>query len=251
MVLKGIKSSWTDVLSGVPQGSALGPLLFIIFINDIDLNVSCHIKKFADDCKMYRGVSTLDSITQLQTDISNLCKLSTDWQMLFNASKCSVVHLGHNNTRASYSMNNTNLKTSTQERDLGVIICDDLKSSVNCVESVKKANRILGCIKRSITNKRKDIITKLYKQLVRPLLEYVVQSWNPYLQKDINLIEKVQRRATKIIPQLRDMSYPDRLKSLNLTSLHLMRHRGDMLEVFKILTGREGIKEDTYSLETM
>ncbi len=161
-----------------------------------------------------------------------------------NASKCSVVHMGHNNTRASYSMNNTNLKTSTQERDLGVTICDDLKSSVNCVESVKKANRILGCIKRSITNKRKDIITKLYKQLVRPLLEYVVQSWNPYLQKDINLIEKVQRRATKIIPQLRDMSYPDRLKSVNLTSLHLMRHRGDMLEVFKILTGREGIKED-------
>lgn len=244
VVLKGTKSSWSDVLSGVPQGSVLGPLLFIIFINDIDMNVSCHIKKFADDCKIYREVSSMDNINLLQTDINNLCKWSSDWQMLFNASKCSVVHMGYNNVKSNYSMNGTNLKASTHERDLGVIVSDDLKSTLNCVESVKKANRILGCIRRSITTKRKDIISKLYKQLVRPLLEYAVQSWNPYLQKDIVMIEKVQRRATKIIPQLHDLPYPERLKSLKLTTLHLRRHRGDMLEVFKILTGREGINEN-------
>ena len=119
----------------------------------------------------------------------------------------------------------------TEERDLGVIISNDLKSSKQCTDAAKKGNKMLGMISRTISYKSRHSILKLYNALVRPHLEYSVQFWSPYLRKDIIKLEKVQRRATKLIPSLRNKSYEDRLRELNLYSLEKRRVRGDMIEV--------------------
>ncbi len=129
------------------------------------------------------------------------------------------------------------LKESESERDLGVIIDKNLKFSDHCNKVANMANVTLGMIKRTISCKSKSIITRLYKALVRPQLEYCVQAWRPYLKKDIEKIEKVQRRATKMISECSKLSYEDRLKITGLTTLEDRRNRGDLIEVFKILRG--------------
>jgi ribonuclease P/MRP protein subunit RPP40 len=110
----------------------------------------------------------------------------------------------------------------------------------------KKANRVLGMIKRTFTNKSKYIMLRLYKSLVRPHLEYCVQTWSPYYQKDIDLLEKVQRRFTRMIPELSHLTYEQRLSALNLTSLETRRLRGDLIETFKIITGKEMVDRNYF-----
>ena len=141
-------------------------------------------------------------------------------------------------------MNDSQLKEVTEEKDLGVLIHNSLKPSKQCASSAMKANRTLGMIKRNITYKSKFIVTKLYKTLVRPHLEYAIQCWNPYHKKDIDLLEKVQRRATKLIPELQHMCYSDRLKALNLTTLENRRIRGDLIQVFRIIKGFDKVAAD-------
>ncbi len=119
------------------------------------------MEKFADDCKIYINVKTQANIDILQSDLQSLCTWSEDWQMVFNESKCSIIHFGHNNQHAKYTMNGTELESVTSEKDLGVLISDNLKPSLHCAESAKRANRMLGCINRNIVFKRKDIVVRL------------------------------------------------------------------------------------------
>ena len=245
VVLNGSISELRDVLSGVPQGSVLGPTLFLIFVNDIDKIIVSQIQKFADDCKVYRAVPANKDIEILQRDIDNLCKWSKDWQMVFNVKKCKSLHIGHKNVNHEYQMDGETLQTVSEETDLGVIISGDLKPSKQCIAAVKKANMTLGMIKRHIVSRDKNTILRLYKGLVRPKLEYCIQAWNPSLIKDIELLEQVQHRATKLIPEISHLSYHERLKYLHLTTLELRRHRGDLIETFKILTGKEGISSNS------
>ena len=167
----------------MPQGSVLGPILFLIFVNDIDAVVSSHIQEFADDCKVYRSVPTAEDIDKLQQDINNVCQWSKDWQMLFNVKKCKVLHIGHNNAYCDYSMNGEILQSVTEETDLGTIVSNDLKPSKQCVSAVKKANMTLEMIIRHIISRDKNTIVRLYKSLVRPKYEYCIQAWNPSLIK--------------------------------------------------------------------
>ena len=134
--------------------------------------------------------------------------------MLFNIEKCKVMYIGHNIVWVEYEMNGKNLQEVTDERYLGVIIQSDLKCSIQCIKAVKTANRVLGMIKRTFSVRDKDIILQLYKSLVRP-----------HLQKDIALIEGVQRRVTKLISSLEDKTYEERLYSLNLITLETRRVR--------------------------
>ena len=109
-----------------------------------------------------------------------------------------------------------------------------------------KGNQVLGMIRRNITYKDKSLIVPLYKAIVRPHLEYCIQAWSPYLRKDIDMLEKIQRRATKLIPGLRDLRYEERLKECGLTTLETRRLRGDQIEVFKILNGYENIDSNIF-----
>ena len=132
--------------------------------------------------------------------------------MLFNLDKCHVMHIGFNNPRAGYTMNGNAVTEVTEEKDLGVTIQSSLKWNKNCAESVSKANKVLGLIRRTFRYLDKNMFLSLYKSLVRPHLEYSIQAWSPHLRKDIDLMEKVQRRATKMILSLEDSQYEDRLR---------------------------------------
>ena len=244
VVLGGEVSEWCDILSGVPQGSVLGPLLFVLYINDIDDSVSSRILKFADDTKIFKKVSSFDSTDELRADLTNLVSWSNDWQMLFNIDKCKVLHLGYNNCHADYFMDTVQLQKVSEERDLGIIVSDDLKWEKQCIAAVKQGNKVLGMIKRNFVDRSQETIMALYKNLVRPHLEYCSPIWNPYLAKDIKLIEGVQRRATKLVQGIEHWKYDERLKFLGLTRLEKRRTRSDLIETYKIMNGKYDISRD-------
>ena len=237
VVINGECSDWVNVSSGVPQGSVLGPLLFLIYINDLDNGVFSTISKFADDTKLGNRAYVRSDVEKLQKDLNLIVRWADKWQMQFNLSKCKVMHLGCHNLRVEYTMKGQVLDVVKLEKDLGVLVSDDFKVTKQCADACKKANRVLGYIARNFTFKSKEIILPLYKSLVRPLLEYAVQFWAPYLNKDIAQLERVQRRATKLIPELRNRPYEERLRALDLPSLEGRRLRGQLIEVFKILKG--------------
>ena len=246
VVVDGEVSNWKSVLSGVPQGSVLGPILFLIYINDLDDSITSDVLKFADETKLFRKVNTDGDKQHLQNDLDRLVKWSEKWQMLFNFGKCKCLHTGHGNLNVNYKMGDTVLGTTVKEKDLGVTISADMKVSEQCGIAASKGNKILGLIRRNITYKEKKLIIPLYKAIVRPHLEYCMQAWRPYRKKDIDTLERIQRRATKMIPELRDLSYEERLKECGLTTLETRRLRGDQIEVFKILNGYENIDRNMF-----
>src|SRR3981081_1675878 len=144
VVLNGSESEWIEVTSGVPQGSVLGPILFLIFINDIDECIKTRIWKFADDTKVVGRVGSKKGIELITEDLLALVKWCQDWQMVFNVEKCKVMHFGHKNVRTKYEMNGIELTEVKQETDLGVVICDDLKVGTQCYKAAMKGNQILG-----------------------------------------------------------------------------------------------------------
>ena len=241
VVINGASSSWTCVKSGVPQGSVLGPLLFIIYINDIDVGIVNHIAKFADDTKLGGNMADPECIESLRLDLQKIAEWSEKWLMPFNLDKCKVMHIGHANQKADYSMLGQDIEETELEKDLGVLISSDLKCTKQCIEVEKKAQRLLGYIRRQFRYRNKEIVLLLYKSLVRPHLEYAVQFWSPDLRKDVDRLERVQRRATKLVPSIRHMDYQSRLRALGLFSLETRRLRGQLIELFKILRGFDNI----------
>jgi len=233
--INGKFSDWAEVKSGVPQGSVLGPILFIMFIDDISWDLNSKLSIFADDLKVMSIVNSIEQREQLQYDLMKITEWATRWGMSFSVNKCQALHLGKNNANHSYILQGENIQDSELVRDLGVLVSKDFKMSKQCIEASKKANRMLGYIKKSITSRSKEIILPLYRGLVRPHLEYAVQFWSPFLKKDIELLEKVQHRATKMITGLSGIDYDNRLKSLNMYSLENRRARGDLIQLFKLI----------------
>ena len=237
VTLNGNKSDWSPVTSGIPQGSVLGPTLFIIFINDLPSVVQSFIQMFADDSKIFNEISTPGDAEDIQTDLRNLESWTDAWKLKFNESKCKVVHIGKKNPKIQYKMSNgTILEKSTCEKDLGVHVDHKLTFAPNVDKLVNKANSKLGLIRRSYTYLDEVVVSKLYTSLVRPSLEYGNVAWSPVFKKDADAIERVQRRATKLVPKLKLLSYPERLKKLKLPSMYYRRARGDMIETFKYMT---------------
>ena len=253
VVVDGEFSSWKSVLSGVPQGSVLGPILFLVYIHDLEDGVTGSILQFADDTKLFRKTKEIGDKQNLQDDIDKLVRWSEKWQMLFNFRKCKCLHIGPGNTGMSNKMGGTILSKTVKEKYLGVTMNANMKVSEQCRIAASKGNQVLGMIRRNITYTEKSLIVPLYKAIVRPHLGYCIQAWSPYLRKDIDMLEKIQRRATKLIPGLRELSYEERLKECGLTNkecglttLETRRLRGDQTEVFKILKGYENIDSNIF-----
>jgi ribonuclease P/MRP protein subunit RPP40 len=212
----------------------------------IDSGIISNILKFADDIKIFGKVGTVKNGNKLRRDLEEIVRWSENWQMGFNVDKCKVMHIGRNNRKVEYFMEGRKLEKVKEEKDLGIMISDNLKVNNQCVKAAKKGNQILGLISRTMTCRNKDVILKLYKTLVRPHLEYCIQAWRPHLLKDINILEKVQRRATRMIVECKGKEYEERLEIVGLTTLERRRTRADLIEVFKILGGNEGIEESTF-----
>jgi hypothetical protein len=159
------------------------------------------------------------------------------------------MHIGHSINTRYYIKDETGqveLQQVPEEKDLGVFFTQDLKSSTQCMKSAAKARRIIGMVRRHFRRLDKQDFLLIYKTYIRPHLEYCVQSWLPHLIKDIQCLERVQKAATNLVPVLRNLSYIQRLKRLGLTTLQTRRARGDMIEVFKIMTGRERIEREQF-----
>jgi ribonuclease P/MRP protein subunit RPP40 len=251
VIINGKFSSWKEVWSGVPQGSVLGPLLFVLFINDLENGVTSKVLKFADDTKIFRAVWDAEEVEKLKEDLRKLGEWSENWQMCFNVEKCKVMHIGYKNVHSKYQLNYKELQVVEDEKDLGVMVDNKLKPGIQCAEAVKKANRVLGMIKRTIKGRSKEVLIPLYKALVRPHLEWCVQAWWPHHKGDEILLEGVQRRATKMIDGMEKLSYRERLVNLGLITLATRRDRGALVEVYKILRGLDSLGDkQMFELDT-
>lgn len=239
-------SAWREVLSGVPQGSVLGPILFICYINSMPETVSSFLYMYADDTKVFRRVDVDGATTELQKDLDSLVEWSEKWQLRFNADKCKVMHIGGSrNMKAVYRMANSELHETEEEKDLGVWIDNTGKPSCHVSHAVRKANQLLGLIRRSFTYMDAALMKQLFTSIVRPHLEYANVVWHPYLKKDIELLESVQHRASKMVPGLAKMRYEDRLRRMDLPTLVFRRERGDAIEAYKYLHGKYDIASES------
>ena len=233
----GCQSDTVPVTSGVPQGSVLGPLLFLLYINDLPEAVSCSVKLFADDAKLFSGMTTDLDAVGMQADLDALMAWSNSWQMSFNQDKCKVMHIGSKNPAVSFHMAGHQLQSTQVERDLGVRIDSILKFREQAAAAVAKANQVLAVIRRSFALIDETTLPLLFKSLVRPHLEYGNLVWGPFNRADQRAIERVQRRAIRLVASIRHHEYRIRLRLLKLPSLYYRRRRGDMIHVYLMLHG--------------
>jgi len=186
------------VTSGVSQGSILGPLLFIIYVSDIPSNFSSPTRLFADDCTIFRQITSSLDCDALQEDLTRLYRWCQKWQLPLNAKKCKVkcISLKKKSPSYTYSINTTTLEWVDTFKYLGVTI-NNLKWGDHITEVTTRAPRILNLLRWTMRDCHRDAKTKAYTALVRPILEYSAPVWAPHEHQHINALEKVQKRAAR------------------------------------------------------
>ena len=191
---------------------------------------------FADDTKIYREINNVQDQQMIQKDIDNMILWTNDWLLRFHPDKCKHLRIGNkNDLSTNYYIDGTIINKTEKEKDLGIIIDDKLNFDAHIDTQVQKANSIMGLIRRTFTFLDGNIFTRLFKALVRPHLEYGHVVWHPSLIRQKKSIENVLRRATKMLPCCKDLSYKDRLLKLNIPCMIYRKLRGDLIEVFKML----------------
>ena len=197
---------------------------------------------YADDMKIFTKVIDNNSKLLLQQDIDKVAEWSDRWMLKLNPSKCKSITIGNPKFKipGTYTLNTEHgthtLEDVTTEKDLGVLIDSELNFENHIYSKIKTANKMLAIIKRNFQNLDSDSFLMLYKALVRSHLEYAEVIWNPYKIKHITASEQVQKRATKLVSQVKNLPYKDRLIKLGLPTLVYRRSRGDMIELFKIVS---------------
>jgi hypothetical protein len=239
-------SSWAPVSSGVPQGSVLGPLLFLFFINDLPGSLISLCLLFADDLKVYRSIETNNDSILLQRDLDYILYWANSNGLSLNKSKCKVLHLGHNNIKKKYYLGLDLLQPVSEIRDLGIIVDSKLKFHSQALAAAAKARRTGNYLLKYLTNITPATLKLIITYYIRPHLEYCIQAWRPYYHKSSQLLYRTFRYFTKRCYSLSKLPYSERLIRLGFTDLSTRFDRGDLLLVFKILRGCEGLSSDQF-----
>jgi hypothetical protein len=231
-------SASTPVISGVPQGSVLGPVLFLLFINDLDFVCSndSRLKLFADDVKLYSETVNRSGGT-LQQCLDKLCEWARMWQLGINVSKCHVLTVTSSRVPVSnhvYFINNAAISVCDNVLDLGITISTDMSFRSHIESIVSKSYQRLSVLFRGFVTRSMKFLCKAYVTFIRPILEYSSIIWSPTEIYLIDLLEQVQRHFTRNIPALSELSYSDRLSALNLSLLELRRLHFDLIYYYKI-----------------
>ena len=247
VVVNGSESRPSDVKSGVPQGSVLGPPLFDIFIDDLDecaaeLEI---IIKFADDTKGLKEINSPEDREKLQGALDHLERWAEKWGMKFNIPKCKIMHVGPRNPGYTYTMSGQQLVEVEEEKDIGVTVHRSLKPAKHCKKVAGIAGGVLQQLVRNFHYRDRYVFKKLYIQYVRPHLEFASPAWNPWQKEDIEILEKVQRKAVGMISGLTGTTYEDKCKEIGLETLEQRREKQDLLQTFKILRTNDMRGEQT------
>ena len=236
VIVDGVTSESAEVISGVPQGTVLGPILFLLFINDIaDAMEYASIQMFADDCKLVREVQTNEDHEKFQKDLHSAIIWALLNIMEINKDKFVLLQYGHNkDLKCQYNLDEeSTLKNSPDTKDLGVIASDDLSWQKQITSATNEGKRFSAWILRCF-NTRKHVLLQLFKTFVLSEMEYAAPLWLPYLKKNIKKLESVQRTFTSKLQDLEDLNYHQRLTSLKLYSLQRRRERFCIITMWKI-----------------
>ena len=250
VVVNGVKSDWAPVLSGVPQGTVLGPLLFSLYINDISSDIESEIRLFSDDCVCYREIKGEKDTMKLQRDIDRLGSWARKWGMRFQPVKCNMMQLTRKRIKkihASYTLEGTNLENVESIKYLGVTITSDLRWNTHVSNVCTKANRTLGFLRRNLHSCPQEVKEAAYKGLVRPVLDYGSSVWDPpgvVLQEEL---ESVQKRAARFVTGNYDYetgSMTGILGQLKWESLKKRRKDNRLILLYKGLKGKASVPTD-------
>ena len=241
VVLDGVASDWLPVLSGVPQGSILGPLLFLLYINDLPLQASYSITSlFADDAKVFMEIKSPADSALLQSDLSNMCRWGRIWKLCFNPVKCKTMSFSRKREplETDYFIGGTRLERVSSHKDLGVLISSDLSWNSHLDSIVDKCNGVNGMIKRAVGYHANSSVTlNLYLALSRGITEYSAPLWSPQTIGNLKHIERIQRSMTKYILHYPELNYKQRCIQLNILPLCYRREILDLSLFFKCMHG--------------
>ncbi len=246
VILESCFSEWLPVVSGVPQGSVLGPILFILFVDDVGAIFSGDLNHqlFADDLKLYSSVESDADASALQSALDSLEQWCITWQLEVNVSKCHVLHFGKDSLQRQYHFAGSVIPSSNEVSDLGVTVDPLLSFDSHINNIIRKAYSRVGVLYKGFRSRSPALLVKAFVTYVRPLLEYASNVWSPYLLKHIRGIENVQRRFTKRIFSISHLSYSERLAVLGLDTLELRRLRSDLTLYYKIFHGLTHLPRD-------
>ena len=241
VVVENSSSKLLPVTSGVPQGSILGPLLFLLYINDLPSVTSlCTTALFADDSKCFTEIRSFDDCTSLQNDLNRLVDWSSTWKMDFNASKCKILTITrcHSPVQYCYTINGSPLEKVGVFKDLGVFIDQSLSFNSHVDQLVLKCNKVCGFIKRSVGYNAPIVVkTRLYQALCVSITDYCSPVWSPQSKQNIKKVESVQRSMSRFLLNRTDISYPQRCVDLRILPLSFRREMNDLLFTFKCMNG--------------